>query len=114
MRITGNKYGMRIGKCCASCKFKESTRLQLTRHCTRLNKEVDPLGVCECWKMSRQLRKLEFTQGKVKSREYLMHLVDVRVKEAELKERGEQVTPKIIVEIRAEFEQEHGSIYINI
>jgi hypothetical protein len=64
--------------------------------------------------MSRQLRKLEFTQGKVKSREYLMHLVDVRVKEAELKERGEQVTPKTIVEIRAEFEQEHGSIYINI
>ena len=114
MRITSNKFGVRIGKCCASCRFKESTRLMMTRHCTKLNKEVDPLGVCECWKMSRQLSKLEFTRGKVKRREYLLYLTDVRVKEQELEDKGEKVVPKSIDEIRAQFEKEHGSIYMNI
>ena len=92
MRIKGKKYGKKIKKCCASCRFKKLTRLMLTRHCTKLNKEVDPKGVCECWKMSRLLRKMSFKQGKVKRREYLLYLIDVRVKEAELKARGESDT----------------------
>lgn len=114
MRVTNNKYGVKVSMCCASCDFKESTRLLTQRHCTRLNKEVSPIGLCKKWKMSKLLKQLGSEQGQVKSREYLLYLTDVRIKEQELQGQGKKIVPKNIAKIRAEFEKEHGSIYINI
>ena len=114
MKLTGNKHGVRINKCCASCCFKKSTRLLTQRHCTRHNKEVSPLGLCKEWKMSKLMKQLGSEQGQVKTREYLLFLTDVRIKEQELQGQRKKIVPKSIAKIRAEFEKEHGSIYINI
>lgn len=112
MRRTGNKYGVKINKCCASCRFKETTRMMTTRHCKKLDKEVSQLDMCECWKMSKLLRELGSARGPVKRREYLLYLTDVRVKEQEKLDKGEKVVPKSIAEIRMDYEKEHGSIYL--
>lgn len=114
MQVTKNKYGIKVSMCCASCHFKESTRLMTTRHCMKLNKEVTPLGVCEHWRMNKQLNQVGSTQGQIKRREYLMYLIYVRVKEQEMLDKGDKVVPKNIAEIRKEYEKEHGSIYLNL
>ena len=52
--------------------------------------------------------------GKVKKQEYLKYLASVRDTEARAIQLGHKIQRKTIEEIRSEFEQEHGSIYINI
>jgi len=114
MQVTKNKYGIKVSMCCASCHFKESTRLMTTRYCTKLNKDVSPLDVCEHWRMSKLLKQVGSAQGPVKRGEYLMYLIYVRVKEQEMLDKGDKVVPKNIAEIRNEYEKEHGSIYLNL
>jgi len=53
-------------------------------------------------------------EGKVKKKEYLMFLVEERETEATARMNGLNILPKSIEEIRAAFEQEHGSIFMNI
>lgn len=54
------------------------------------------------------------SRGPVKKHEYLMYLASVRDSEALALQLGHKIKPRSIEEIRSEFEQEHGSIYINI
>ena len=53
-------------------------------------------------------------QGKVKRREYLMYLAEIRKKEKSRHAGGCRMESKTVEEIRAEYEAEHGSIYMNI
>ena len=53
-------------------------------------------------------------EGKVKKKEYLMFLVEERETEATARMNGLNILPKSIEEIRAAFEREHGSIFMNI
>ena len=53
-------------------------------------------------------------EGRVKRIEYLDYLVKKRAEEEEARRYGHRVTSMSIDEIRAEFEQKYGSIYINI
>ena len=53
-------------------------------------------------------------EGRVKRREYLMYLAEIRKEEKYRHAAGCRIEPKPIEEIRAEFEAQHGSIYINI
>ena len=50
-------------------------------------------------------------QGKVKRREYLMYLAEIRQEEKSRHAAGCRIEPKTVEEIRAEFEAKHGSIY---
>lgn len=110
---TMNAFGVVINKCCASCTFKDLTRAVSQRRCKKTGKSVSPSGYCKQWAMSRQLQMAGRSQGKVKRKEYLMHLVAVREEELQVEQRGLKIKPKSIVEIRAEFERKNGSIYLD-
>ena len=53
-------------------------------------------------------------KGKVKRKAYLDYLVKIRAEEEEARKYGHRITSKSIDEIRAEFEQKYGSIYVEI
>ena len=110
---TKNAFGVVINKCCASCAFKDLTRAVSQRRCKKTGKSVSPSGYCKQWAMSRQLQMAGRSQGKVKRKEYLMHLVAVREEELQAEQRGLKIKPKSIAEIRAEFERKNGSIYLD-
>ena len=110
---TMNAFGVVINKCCASCAFKDLTRAVSQRRCKKTGKSVNPCGYCKQWAMSRQLQMAGRSQGKVKRKEYLMHLVAVREEELQAEQRGLKIKPKSIAEIRAEFERKNGSIYLD-
>ena len=63
--------------------------------------------------MSKLMELAGSTQGRVKRREYLMFVLEVREAEIKAEEQGQQVEVKTIEEIREVFEQEHGSIFLN-
>ena len=110
---TMNAFGIVINKCCASCAFKDLTRAVSQRRCKKTGKSVSPSGYCKQWAMSRQLQMAGRSQGKVKRKEYRMHLVAVREEELQAEQRGLKIKPKSIAEIRAEFERKNGSIYLD-
>ena len=51
--------------------------------------------------------------GRIKRREYLMYLVKVRDQEFLARQMNLNVRKKKLREIRAEFEAQHGSIYMD-
>lgn len=108
-----NKFHIEIKQCCASCGHKELTRNLLTRHCTKRNKEVKPCDVCCRWKMNSQLQMAGLGRGEVKCKEYLMYLKMVRERESLYMQLGQEFEEQTIMEIRAEFESQFGSIYTN-
>ena len=104
MKVTGNKNGIKICKCCASCKYKEMTDLMRTRRCTLFKKKVKSRQWCDCWEMNEKLNNVGGnSDGKVKKKEYFDYLVGVRVREQNREDRGEPVTPKTFEEIRRTF-----------
>ena len=111
---TVNGYGVVIRKCCASCLHKGQTRLMTKRHCSEHDKDVSPTGLCSLWTMSDQMKAAGLGGGKIKRREYLKYLTQVRGEEDLAKQNGLTIMPKSVDAIRSEFEQEHGSIFINI
>lgn len=52
-----NRYGIRIKKCCASCRYKEYNE-NGTRICTKKQMTVKTLFKCRSWKMSEALNKV--------------------------------------------------------
>ena len=108
-----NEHGIRVMKCCRSCAHKDLTRALSLRSCGKLHKDVGPTEVCQHWAMSEQLKRAGRSQGRVKRKEYLMWLAAERDKEKLVSQMGQKVAGKSIAQIRAEFEQEHGSIYLD-
>ncbi len=109
-RFVRNRFGIRIKRCCASCAFKDFTRAVTERRCKEHAKNVKPCEVCECWKMSSLLQSVQFSDGQVKRREYQLYFLKVRSEELEKGVKKQ----KSIETIRAEFESQYGSIFINI
>ena len=66
---TTNKYGIVVKMCCASCAYKEATRIYGVRICTQDNKEVPRCHVCDNWKMNKTLQALGREWGVVKDKE---------------------------------------------
>ncbi len=108
-KFTLNDFGVRIKKCCASCEWKVETRLQTKRCCTKLKKDVSPCDCCKCWKMSQQMMEVRKSVGQIKRREYQLFLLQIR--EREMKEGVEE--GRDVMDIRAEYESQYGSIYMN-
>ena len=110
-----NEYGMIVKRCCASCEHKALTGKLRYRKCMKHLCKTKAHNVCSDWAMSEQM-KLAGTpgDGRVKRKEYQMFLMSVREAERLAEKQGQNVQEKEVEEIRALFEQEHGSIYINI
>ena len=107
-----NSHGIEVKKCCASCRFKDLTRLMTARFCTEHNKRVKPRECCYEWALSDQLEAAGSAGGKVKRKAYLKFVLEVREEESLADQRGLHIVHKTIDQIRQEFEKNHGSIYI--
>ena len=107
-----NSHGIEIEMCCASCRFKDLTRLMTARFCTEHQKRVKPRECCYEWALSEQLEAAGSAGGKVKRKAYLKFVLEVRADESAADQLGIQFPHKTIDQIRQEFEKNHGSIYI--
>ncbi len=121
--IHRNSYGILINCCCASCKFKDLTRLMTARFCLKHQKGVKPRSYCKQWEMSEQMEAAGSGRGKVKKKAYLKFVMEVREDERlRVGERSSgirlaeqlkiQFPHKSIEQIRRDFEEKNGSIYI--
>ncbi len=63
---------------------------------------------------AKKILKAGFPKGKVKCKRYLNYLVNVRSAENDLRAHGFKVMYRSIAEIRKEFEEQYGSIYIEM
>ena len=109
-----NSHGIEVRECCASCRHKDLTRLISSRFCLQHHKSVKPKGHCKEWAMSEQLEAAGSGRGKVKRKDYLMFVLATQLREDEAKERGEEVEPMSLADIREEFEAMYGDIYVEI
>ena len=107
-----NQHGIEIRECCASCKFKDLTRLISSRFCLQHHKSVKPRGHCKEWAMSEQMEAAGRGGGKVKCRAYLRYVLEMREEESLADQRGLKIVHKSIEQIRKEFEEKNGSIYV--
>ena len=99
MDIRRNKRGIKVKRCCASCANKEIDEFGV-RHCTLGYASSD---TCRHWRMREELRNAGTPFGVIKTREYLRHVRDIRLKEQENARMGEMVEPTEIKEIRKEY-----------
>ena len=110
--IYRNSYGILINRCCASCKFKDLTRLITARFCLKHQKGVKPRSYCKQWEMSEQMEAAGSGRGKVKKKAYLKYVLEVREDESLADQLGlSQFPHKSIEQIRKEFEEKNGSIF---
>ena len=84
MEVTVNQYGVRIRKCCASCKDRDFDDKEL-RCCKLTGKHVRGNNVCDKWSLSDRLETLGCEHG------------------------GKEVTPASVESIRKDFELSHGT-----
>jgi len=109
-----NEYGMSVKRCCASCESMGLTGKLRYRKCLKHLCLVKPHNVCRDWTMNMRSKQAGATEGKVKKREYQLFLLEVRQREAAAAKQGNRVTRLSIGEIRQQFEEEHGTIYMNL
>ena len=109
-----NRYGIEICRCCASCKYREVKNEG--RMCSKAKAEVESWHLCRQWDVHPKLQNAGEGNGKVKSLVYLNYF-----RERYLQQIDEFVAGKILPtqrlsreEIRKEFSELYGSIYINI
>ena len=72
-----NKRGIKVKRCCASCKYKEIDNMGV-RHCT---KGYASCLTCRNWRMRNELRRAGTPFGMIKTKEYLRYVLTVRDRE---------------------------------
>ena len=107
-----NQHGIEVRECCASCRHKDLTKLATARFCQLHHKSVKSQGWCEQWKMSEQLEAAGSAGGKVKKQAYLKYLLEIREEESLALQQGIRIPHKSVEQIRKEFEEKNGSIYV--
>ena len=107
-----NEHGIEIRECCASCKYKDLTRLMSSRFCLQHHKKVKPRGHCKEWVMSEQMEAAGSGGGKIKRKAYLKYVLQVREDESLADQLKVQFPHKSIEQIRRDFEAKNGSIYV--
>lgn len=110
---TRNSHGIRMARCCMSCAYREETELKTQRTCALDKVEHHRYHMCRDWEMNGSMQGVGTSGGRIKRREYLMYVLAIRLEEQLAEEKQQLVTPKSVEEIRAEFEREHGSIYMD-
>ena len=126
IRITSvrNAYGCKIKKCCASCQHK-CIESDGTRVCASMMLKVQQKFKCKKWQMSDGLKNAGKCDGKVKRKEYLIYVQEIRSAERlrvgdgtsgmSDKIQNDIITEqerKTLEEIRQMFTEEFGNIYV--
>lgn len=109
-----NQHGIEIRECCASCKYKDLTRLISSRFCLQHQKKVKPRGHCKQWAMSEQMEAAGSGRGKVKKKAYLKYVLQVREDESLADQLGIKFPHKSIEQIRRDFEEKNDSIFLSL
>ena len=109
-----NAYEISVKRCCASCESMGPSEKLSYRKCLKHLCLVKAHNVCADWEMNKPSQKAGASEGKVKCREYLMYVLEVREREHLAEKQGNRVTRLSIGEIRQQFEEEHGTIYMNL
>lgn len=97
-----NRYGIKILKCCASCKHKDlhaGNRICLLTRCKANSKHC-----CSQWDVAPQLENAGKGSGKVKKKDYLQYVMEHRDRNTLLPYNAD---------IAEQYEQEYGSIYLS-
>lgn len=113
-QVTRNQHGIEVKKCCASCKHKDLTRLVLARYCSQHHEKVKPRECCEQWEISEQMQAAGSAGGKVKKKSYLKYVLEVREDESLADQLGIKFPHKSIEQIRRDYEEKNGSIYVTL
>lgn len=110
---TRNKHDIRMARCCMSCAYKVITEQNKLRFCMLDQLTHRRCHMCHDWQMNAQMQGAGTSGGRIKRREYLMYALAIRCEEQEEADAGEEIEPKSIEEIRKEFENLYGSIFLN-
>ena len=109
MEYTVNKHGIRVNKGCFSCAHKGYDESDNEVRICKLDHEAHPRCYqCPHWEMHPGLQKAGEGGGEVKCLAYLMHVAKIRAQE------GRKDEPRDVIEIRAEYEREYGSIHVKL
>lgn len=99
-----NRCGIVFRKCCCTCKNR-CQEVESKDTCLELGIEVASTDLCRGWKVAPSYEKVGMSKGKVKSREYLMWVLEQRVQETRDIEAGlmDEEDRKSVEELRREF-----------
>jgi hypothetical protein len=114
MDTVRNAYDIVIRRRCTSCAHKDLTRAKTVRRCTLRHVAVDAGYCCQLWRLSEQLRQAGLGLGRVKRLDYLKYVLDIRSEEAKNEELGIAFEHKSIEQIRKDFEEKNGSIFLSL
>ena len=106
MATRRNKRGIKVKRCCASCKNKEIDNYG-NRHCT---KGFESCKTCRSWRMRDELRKAGTPFGVIKSKEYLLYVLDIRDREMNSSCFVNREALRDIEEIRKEYRAKQKEI----
>ena len=111
---TTNQHGIVIAKCCASCNKRMISNGE-GRYCERSGEPVAGCQYCRKWRLHPKLQNVGKGDGRVKSSRYLKYYLERMIKLYNSLKACRVTIDKLpsIAEIREEYEQEHGSIYLN-
>ena len=93
-----NKKGIKVKRCCASCKYKEILG-NGERICTV---GCESHETCRHWRMRDELRKAGNPFGVIKTKEYLHYVLDIRYRE-KVENYSHRTEQRDIEEIRKEY-----------
>ena len=110
-----NRNGIEIKNYCASCRFRQISS-QRGRFCNKHQKKVKAGGLCKQWEMNPGLEHAGDSGGQVKCAKYLDYYRKRWIGQREAVIAGKMKPEDMLTaeQIRKEYEQEHGSIFINI
>ena len=115
MKYVRNEHGINIKTCCASCKKRKITSDQ-GRVCSLNGNKVKASHCCKHWEMTPRLQNAGMSGGRIKSWRYLTYYRERWVAQREALTAGKMTADEMLTveDFRREFEQELGSIYINL
>ena len=93
-----NKKGIKVKRCCASCKYKEILG-NGERICTV---GCESHETCRHWRMRDELRNAGNPFGVIKTKEYLHYVLDIRYRE-KVENYSHRTEQRDIEEIRKEY-----------
>ena len=102
--LAKNRCGIEFKKCCCTCKHR-CPEADSKSTCLELGIEVASTDLCRGWKMAPSYEQVGMNKGKVKSKEYLMWVLEQRVQETRDIEAGlmDEEDRKSVEELRKEF-----------
>ena len=110
IKIERNAQGVRVRVCCSSCMRKEVGN-DGSRLCRRTRLGVGQFCSCRRWKMSMNVG---LDRGRVKRKDYLSFVFEIRMQEQEAILRGSLLAPQAVTTevLRKQYEDLYGvSIY---